>query len=270
MALGEKIRQARLEAGLSQRELCGDVITRNMLSQIENGSARPSMDTLGHFAARLGKSISYFLEEDAAMSPNAEVMERARNAADVQDWEGVRKALADYREPDALFSRERQLLEELAVLGLAEKALEEGRREYARVLLEEEIPGGDGYQQKLLERRRLLVLGKAIPEKLQTVCSKLPSTDEELLLRAKGAMEAGDVSRSARLLDAMEHREGAAWHYLRGCAYLETCQFTKAAASLLKAEQTMPEQCIPKLEQCYRELGNYEKAYHYACKQKRR
>ena len=270
MALGEKIRQARLEAGLSQRELCGDVITRNMLSQIENGSARPSMDTLRHFASRLGKSVSYFLEEDAVLSPNGAVMDRARDAADARDWEGVRKALADYREPDALFSRERQLLEELATLELAARALEEGRGEYARALLEEEIPGGDGYQRKLLERRRLLVLGKAVPEKLQTVCSKLPSADEELLLRAKGAMEAGDVSRSARLLDAMERREGAAWRYLRGCAYLEACQFTKAAASLLKAEQTMPEQCIPKLEQCYRELGNYEKAYHYACKQKRR
>ena len=46
MTLGEKIRQARLEAGLSQRQLCGDTVTRNMLSQIENGSARPSMDTL--------------------------------------------------------------------------------------------------------------------------------------------------------------------------------------------------------------------------------
>ena len=43
MTLGEKIKQARQEAGLSQRQLCGDAITRNMLSQIENGSARPSM-----------------------------------------------------------------------------------------------------------------------------------------------------------------------------------------------------------------------------------
>ena len=34
MELGQKIRAARLEAGLSQRELCGDIITRNMLSLI--------------------------------------------------------------------------------------------------------------------------------------------------------------------------------------------------------------------------------------------
>ena len=34
MELGEKLLQARQEAGLSQRQLCGDVITRNMLSLI--------------------------------------------------------------------------------------------------------------------------------------------------------------------------------------------------------------------------------------------
>ena len=39
MDLGQKLRQARKDAGLSQRQLCGDVITRNMLSQIESGKA---------------------------------------------------------------------------------------------------------------------------------------------------------------------------------------------------------------------------------------
>ena len=70
MELGKRIRQARLEAGLSQRQLCGEQITRNMLSQIENGSARPSMDTLRYLAAQLGKPIGYFLEEQAVTSPN--------------------------------------------------------------------------------------------------------------------------------------------------------------------------------------------------------
>ena len=76
MTLGEKLKQARLEAGLSQRQLCGDVITRNMLSQIENGSARPSMDTLKYLASRLGKPVSYFLEEEAEVPANLAVMER--------------------------------------------------------------------------------------------------------------------------------------------------------------------------------------------------
>ena len=70
MELGQRILQARQEAGLSQRQLCGDVITRNMLAQIEHGTARPSMDTLQYLAERLGKSISYFLEEASLESPN--------------------------------------------------------------------------------------------------------------------------------------------------------------------------------------------------------
>mgnify|MGYP002509098608 CR=1 FL=1 len=43
MELGQRLKAARLEMGLSQRQLCGDVITRNMLSQIENGRVEPSL-----------------------------------------------------------------------------------------------------------------------------------------------------------------------------------------------------------------------------------
>ena len=53
MDLGPRLKEARLEAGLSQRALCDGIVTRNMLSQIENGSARPSMDTLRQLSQRL-------------------------------------------------------------------------------------------------------------------------------------------------------------------------------------------------------------------------
>jgi transcriptional regulator with XRE-family HTH domain len=77
MQLSERIKQARLEMGLSQRQLCGQTITRNMLSLIESGKARPSMDTLAYFAKVLGKPMGYFLEEQAVTSPNQQVMEQA-------------------------------------------------------------------------------------------------------------------------------------------------------------------------------------------------
>ncbi len=53
MKLGEKIRLARLNAGMTQTELAGDFITRNMLSQIENGLAMPSLQTALYIADRL-------------------------------------------------------------------------------------------------------------------------------------------------------------------------------------------------------------------------
>ena len=79
MELGEKLLKARLEAGLSQRQLCADVITLNMLSQIEQGTAKPSMGTLQYLASRLGKPISYFLEEDLDTAP-LEALEKLRQA----------------------------------------------------------------------------------------------------------------------------------------------------------------------------------------------
>ena len=74
MELGEKLRMARVEAGMSQRQLCGEEITRNMLSQIENGTAQPSVATLRFLAGRLGKPMGYFLEEEAVTSSNSAVM----------------------------------------------------------------------------------------------------------------------------------------------------------------------------------------------------
>ena len=79
MHIGERIKQARLEAGLSQRQLCGQRITRNMLSLIESGKARPGMDTLTFLAAQLGKPIGYFLEEQAAL-PEREELSQVRLA----------------------------------------------------------------------------------------------------------------------------------------------------------------------------------------------
>ena len=136
MELGEKLRLARLEAGLSQRALCGDEITRNMLSRIENGAARPSMKTLRCLAARLGKPVSYFLEEDTVCSPNQEIMTAVRQLFDGKDYAGAMRALAQYRAPDEIYDRERQLLEILVRLHLAEEAIGDGREPYALELLE--------------------------------------------------------------------------------------------------------------------------------------
>lgn len=62
MTLGQKVRELRLSKQMTQKELSGDFITRNMLSQIENDSAMPSMKTMEYLAEKLGKSIGYFLD----------------------------------------------------------------------------------------------------------------------------------------------------------------------------------------------------------------
>ena len=134
MEMGELLRKARLEAGLTQRALCGDRITRNMLSQIENGTARPSMATLQYLADALGKPVSYFLGE-VVLTANQQRMLQARQAFAEKRYRAALSILGDCETPDETLDWERGLLGCLCSLSLAEEAAREGRRPVARKLL---------------------------------------------------------------------------------------------------------------------------------------
>lgn len=61
MTIGEKIKHYRLRQGLTQAQLAGDFITRNMLSQIENGSANPSLATIEYLTKKLSLPDGFLL-----------------------------------------------------------------------------------------------------------------------------------------------------------------------------------------------------------------
>ena len=62
LSLGKKIKMLRIERKITQQELVGDFITRNMLSQIENDAASPSIKTLQFLADGLGVPLSYLMQ----------------------------------------------------------------------------------------------------------------------------------------------------------------------------------------------------------------
>lgn len=268
MLLGEKLKQARLAAGMSQRELCGEQITRNMLSRIENAAAMPSMDTLRYLAARLGKPVSFFLEEEAQVSPNLARMRTAREALDAQDFSRALAALDDYREGDLLLDREAALVRVLALLGSAKAAATEGRTLYAVELCDRASAIDCPYCADALNRERAILLGSFTKSNVSALCAQLPPLDAELMLRARSALEAQELSRAAALLDACEQRTDA-WEFLRGQVYLAGKDYEAACACFLKAQAAYPEDTAPCLEVCYREMGDYRSAYFYACMQRK-
>ena len=270
MTLGEKIRQARLAAGLSQRQLCGDTVTRNMLSQIENGTARPSMTTLQIFAGRLGKPISYFLEEDVVVSPSADFLTHARAAFREGDFSGALDALTRCDAADPVFAQEILLLGILARFGAARQAINQGKEPYATKLLTQarEMGAECLYYTDGLERERLLLLAESGQENLSILAASLPSCDRELLLLCEAALLAGDLSRAAALLDSCQIRDGSRWHLLRGEVFFAGKDYAAAAEQYSAAENAFPRRVWPRLEICWRELQNYQKAYEYALKQR--
>jgi len=56
-----RVREARLEAGLSLAQLAGDDVSRTFIHFVERGRSRPSKAVLSLIARRTGKPISYFM-----------------------------------------------------------------------------------------------------------------------------------------------------------------------------------------------------------------
>src|ERR671930_2182427 len=54
LRLGERLRQLRVAAGLTQTELAGDRFSKEYVSQIERGKTRPTPETIQWLAERLG------------------------------------------------------------------------------------------------------------------------------------------------------------------------------------------------------------------------
>lgn len=63
--LGKKIKEARIAKKMTQSEVVGTFITRNMLSQIESGAAMPSIKTLEYLAKVLELPITLLIDDES-------------------------------------------------------------------------------------------------------------------------------------------------------------------------------------------------------------
>ncbi len=62
--LGKRIKEARIAKKMTQSEVVGTFITRNMLSQIESGTASPSIKTLEYLSKALDIPMNQLMSDD--------------------------------------------------------------------------------------------------------------------------------------------------------------------------------------------------------------
>ena len=255
MTLGERIKQARMEAGLSQRQLAGENMTRNMLSALEHDGANPSVATLKYLSERLCKPISYFLGEDVVAVADLQTLEQGRTAYAAGNWGQCLECLK------ADESIEGWWLKCLSLLELAKEAIHAGRFPYGKHLLKQAAEAGERtpyFDQ--VRRRWILLLAKTDGG---AALAQLRDEDEVLLLRAEAAMANGAYGRAQALLEAVEGGSPR-WALLMGEVLFGQKDYEKAVHYLHKAEEKYPDRTGERLEICYRELGDYKKAYYYA------
>ena len=63
MNVGEKIKEIRKQKHITQSALAGQKITRNMLSAIERGIANPSLETMEYISRKLSTPLAYFFSD---------------------------------------------------------------------------------------------------------------------------------------------------------------------------------------------------------------
>src|SRR3954454_20637675 len=71
LRLGERLRQLRVAAGLTQTELAGERFSKEYVSQIERGKTRPTQGTIEWLADRLGVDAGFLARGggDGARAP---------------------------------------------------------------------------------------------------------------------------------------------------------------------------------------------------------
>jgi len=62
-SLADKVRHARLEAGLTQAQLAGGEVDPVTIHRIESGRVKPTRRVLSHIAKRVGKPVRHFVED---------------------------------------------------------------------------------------------------------------------------------------------------------------------------------------------------------------
>jgi tetratricopeptide (TPR) repeat protein len=102
LRLGERLRQLRVAAGMTQTELAGDRFSKEYVSQIERGKTRPTRETIQWLAERLGVDAGFLANGvsadergrvDAALARADALLEARRNDEALEEFENIRSAV---------------------------------------------------------------------------------------------------------------------------------------------------------------------------------
>ena len=182
LRLGERVRQLRVAAGLTQSELAGDRCSKEYVSQIERGKTRPPRETIEWIAARLGVDSEFLANGvsadqrgrvEAALARGEALIEANREQDAVAEFEDVRSAVLATGLPE---------LEVRALAGEARARMRQGQVREAIDLLSRarSLTEGPGFSD--VERADVLFRLGVCRYKLSSIQTSLGLLNEALSL----------------------------------------------------------------------------------------
>ena len=284
MNIGERIRELRISKLMTQADLAGDRITRNMLSCIENGSANPSLSTIVYIAGRLGVPAGFLLAEQGdemayRKMSNLSNIKKAYTTGDVQSCRSL--CLSGCPEPDDEIS----LLLANCDTGIAVEEFWSGRLRSSCRFFDEALSYAEKtiYSTDAIEAE-IRVYFRYMERISHTLYSDL--LDEEKVLSVKSntvlsqyldalyALDDSDVSVAERLIDQLTNSGENSFFkaHLQNKLLMIDKNYKQAQKALqqLLQDGNMPLNKIElytvleELEICCRENDDYKNAYRYA------
>lgn len=275
MTLGEKLVQRRLELGLSQSQVAGTQITRNMLSQLEHDQASPSVKTLTYLATVLKVRISWLLE-DNTMEPDVSVLEKARELYRQSNYRACMDVLHELPEQ----TDESTLLLHRCAVKVAECCLFDGKAsEAGRLLVVAQKLSGlylSAYDHFCVQKLQL-ACALADHDRVEEAAAELMAANDAFcqerdvkLLWAAYYLQKSAFAEAEEAIHAIPEQECSCVLYLRGILLHQTGEQDAAVRVLERAEHKgdLPrkwrQELYHILEQYYASRQNFQLAYRYA------
>ena len=280
MNIGEKIKALRLSKLMTQADLAGDRITRNMLSSIEHGTALPSLPTIMYIAQRLNVPVGYLLseaEQDFFYRKMAS-MANIRRAFVQKDFAGCLVLLSSFGEEldDELF-----LIRAECEYGMAQDAIENGRLRFATAALDRSLVALSKtiYETAWL-RARIAVCFRYLARLSSTLSSDILDAEEIENARAFGdAMVEYIMAAEALENQQKKAAEDYVAHYPASVYAQRLSALILMQNGAYREVQTTLEQLLARdeltfgvllyevfgdLEICYRKNDDYKRAYEFS------
>jgi tetratricopeptide (TPR) repeat protein len=193
--LGERVRQLRVAAGLTQTDLAGERFSKEYVSQIERGKTRPTRETIEWLAAKLGADAG-FLERGVSTDERSRVegmLARAEALANAHRYDEAVDELENSR--TAVLATGAIELEARSLSTEAWARMERGEVKPALQLLERcrTINDGPGFSD--VDRAQVLFRMAVCRYHLSSIASAVALFSEALKL-AEGAGLPCDLLRS--------------------------------------------------------------------------
>ncbi len=288
MTLGQKIRAARIERGMTQKQLVGKYITRNMLSKIENDSATPSVRTLEYLANQLQVDPGYFMNgshySNGTSPDGLDDMRAAYREGRYLDCIALLEASQTSATTD-----EGYLLRAKASLAAAKEALAAGNFSAAKELADNaDYYNKEGiYYSAETDAEMSLVLAECALEldisefeynaaEYERAVKSISYNARYALAKAEYLRRTGEIELAFKLLASMtdipEEATGK-FHYVKGLVLSDLTRIDDAQKELLLAEElsqnnnVLLHRIYSALEAVYLKQEDYKMAHLYASKQ---